>query len=407
MTFRIGRTLPPAAAPIFFSDILAGIAGIATGEDGIKRFEKELREFFKVRHCFAVSSGKAALVLVLKALKKLQPDRDEVIIPAYTCYSVPSAISKSGLKIKLCDLAIGSLDFDYEQLEKLLENPRILCVVPTHLFGLPVDIERVKALAEKRGIFVVEDAAQAMGSEWNGKKSGTTGDVGLFSLGRGKAFSTVEGGIIITENAQIGEAIESQVIFLENPGLLDNIKIFIYALAVSFLINPWVFWLPRSLPFLKLGETIFDTSFPIRRLSAFQAGLARGWRNRLTNFRKTRLYNAIGFYRHGITYPGLTGTKIPDMIKFPVLIADLDKKKELLDKSEKSGLGISSGYPDIVSSIKELEYLSDQTSFPAAKAVARTLVALPVHPFLNESDLKKIIQTVKTAIQPSAIKITS
>src|SRR5664279_3781006 len=98
MVMRIGRTLSPAASPFNLQDIVSGVAGLLKGEATVKRLEDELKSFYDVSYCFAVSSGKAALVLILQALHEIYPERDEVLIPAYTCYSVPSAIIRAGLR---------------------------------------------------------------------------------------------------------------------------------------------------------------------------------------------------------------------------------------------------------------------------------------------------------------------
>jgi len=122
---RIGRTLPPAASPIYPRDILSGIKGVFRGKRELNRFQSELKEYFGVKHCFLVSSGKAALTLILKALHKIHPDRDEVLIPAFTCYSVPSAIVRAGLKVRLCDISPDTLDFDFNQLDKILAQSKL------------------------------------------------------------------------------------------------------------------------------------------------------------------------------------------------------------------------------------------------------------------------------------------
>src|SRR5210317_1112301 len=119
---RIGRTLPPAASPIYIRNILNGFKGLLRGQQQIERFRSELKDFYGVKHCFLVSSGKAALTLILRALHDLYPDRDEVLIPAFICYSVPSAIVRAGLKVKLCDVNPDTLDFDYDQLKELLSK---------------------------------------------------------------------------------------------------------------------------------------------------------------------------------------------------------------------------------------------------------------------------------------------
>jgi len=392
MAMHIRRTLSPAAVPLHIKDILSGVFGLFEGENAIKRFEDELRAFYRVKRCFAVSSGKAALVLILQALHELSPERDEVLIPAYTCYSVPSAIVRAGLKVRLCDMASGSLDFDFDRIEKQLENPRLLCVIPTHLFGLPADVERVKRLVNHRGIFVVEDAAQAMGAEWNGRKIGTLGDVGLFSMGRGKAFSAVEGGIILTDNDLIGRAIEKRLGSIARYGVFDCLKLIIYAVALSVLIHPLIYWLPKSLPFLKLGETRFNPYFPIRKLSSFQAGVAKRWKAKIEELKEIRSRNAKKIAGYGITPPCALGGGVPDLIRFPVLVADTDTKRKILQKSERMGLGISDGYPDSIDGIDELGHLSVGYGFPVAKDIAERMISLPVHPFVKDRDIRKIVQ---------------
>ena len=237
---RIGRTLPPAATPIGIRDIVSGVRGIVHGRKELERFRSELREHFGVKHCFLVSSGKAALALVFLALKELFPGRDEVLIPAFTCFSVPSSVVRAGLRVRLCDVHPDSLDFDFMQLSATLsegsrprepdaylgggvtnvapnisgaDDPsdstkRLLAVVPTHLFGYAADVPRLRTLIQDPGVTIVEDAAQAMGETWEGRKLGTLGDVSFFSLGRGKAFSTVEGGIILTDRDDFAEVLE-------------------------------------------------------------------------------------------------------------------------------------------------------------------------------------------------------
>ncbi|MBE0669596.1 MAG: aminotransferase class I/II-fold pyridoxal phosphate-dependent enzyme, partial [Anaerolineales bacterium] len=180
---KIGRAIPPAAAPISWTELIHGFQGIVNRETEAN-LEEELKEYFRTGHAFLTSSGKAALFLILSALKTLS-GKTKVIIPAYTCFSVPSAIRLAELEIVLCDLQPGTFDFDYSSLERLIDDD-VLCIVPTHLFGIPADLQKVRELCGNRKIFIVEDAAQAMGAEFKGKKLGTFGDAGIFSLGRGK-----------------------------------------------------------------------------------------------------------------------------------------------------------------------------------------------------------------------------
>ena len=405
MVFRIGRTQPPAVAPIYLKDIVFGLTGLFRGGKAITKFQEELKEHYHVRHCFAVSSGKTALTAILEAMKEMSPDRDEVLIPAFTCYSVPSAIVRAGLKIRLCDLAPGTFDFDYEQLSTVISKnkDRLLCVVPVHLFGFPSDLERIRKIIADDSVFIVEDAAQSMGGERNGKKLGTIGDVGLFSLGRGKAFSTVEGGIIITQREDIARHIGRIVNGIRNYSTQEVIKLVFCAFAMLILSKPSLFWLPKALPFLRLGETIYDPHFKMRKMSAFQAGMARGWERKLQYFKKVRAVNVqellISLEMIGLKPAWGNQSPLPDLIRFPLSIESVGKRESILLASEKMGLGIAHTYPDSIDSIPDLNTGFASHCFPGAKENAKKLLTLPVHPHITRKDRDKITAILAQAKQ--------
>jgi dTDP-4-amino-4,6-dideoxygalactose transaminase len=107
---KVGKTISPAAAPVSARDLFRGISGLF-GDGYLGKLEDEIRGYFGSEFVFLASSGKAALFLILKGLSLLR-SRKKVLIPAYTCYSVPSAIVKSGLEIALCDVDPETLDFE-------------------------------------------------------------------------------------------------------------------------------------------------------------------------------------------------------------------------------------------------------------------------------------------------------
>jgi dTDP-4-amino-4,6-dideoxygalactose transaminase len=404
----IKRTLPPAATPIQVRDILNGLRGLTRGRYEIERFRTELLSYFGVKHCFLVSSGKAALTLIFKALQARCPKKDAVIIPAYTCYSVPSAVRRAGLDIKLCDIDAETLDFDYAQLEKLLSGPdadRILAIVPRHFFGVPADMERLRRVTAGSEIAIVEDAAQVMGGEQRGKKLGTMGDVGIFSLGRGKPFSTVEGGIILTDSDSLAESMKKSVDNLEEYTIIENLSFFLNAVFLALFMHPLLFWFPKSLPFLRIGATIYDTGFPIRRLSAFQAGLSYGWQERLQLLMKIRTGNARYWTSCLKDIPALAKSFCQDRvgngsdapIRFPVLIRKEIEAKRLLRESEAKGLGIMMTYPDSVDGIPELSLQIEGRRFPVAREYAKNLLTFPTHSFVSEIDKRRIVQLLNSS----------
>ena len=151
---KIQRHLAPTAAPLSLIDIWSGIRGMALGRVARQRLEDDLKHHFNAPYVYTTSSGKAALTLILQALHSLT-GRSEVVIPAYTCFSVPSAIQKAGLQVSLCDIDIATLDFNFGQLEQIV-SAKTLCVIPTHMFGCPAEVNRTKALCQLHDAFVVE-----------------------------------------------------------------------------------------------------------------------------------------------------------------------------------------------------------------------------------------------------------
>jgi dTDP-4-amino-4,6-dideoxygalactose transaminase len=394
---KLGRVLPPAAAPIGAKDIMSGIAGMVGAGSELQRFENELKQTFKVKYCFLVSSGKTALYCILKALHDLHPDKDEVLIPAFNCYCVASAVIRAGLRVRLCDVDENTLEFDLAALKLELDNgKKLLCVVPPHLFGLHAQVQRVKSLVRDLLVAVVEDAAQVMGCSDKGTRLGLQGDVGFFSLGRGKAFSTCEGGIVVTNDDAIGTGVERVVRTLPKYSAPELAALLFKACVIAVFSRPSLFWIPKSLPFLGLGGTYFDAHFPLRTLSGFQAGMSRGWEKRLERFRNRRNENSskwVSFFNEA----GLSrcysfanhAESAPDLLRFPVRMASAELCAKTISESDGAGLGVTITYP---LPLHELPELAGRVSgkFPVAKECAARILTLPVHPYVTEKDMGRI-----------------
>lgn len=383
---RIGRTLPPAAAPLGVRDLVDGLVGLFRRTAAMREVEESLRAFFGVRHVFLVSSGKAALVQVLRALRALSP-RDEVVVPAYTCFSVPSAVVKAGLRVVPCDIDPLTLDFDPDGLRGVL-GPRTLCVVANHLFGQPADVERLKALCEPLGIAVVEDAAQALGSLDGGRLCGTRGDVAILSFGRGKNVTAVSGGAIVTDSDRIGAVLRETHGQLGVPGLATALKHLLEAVALAILLRPSLYWVPAALPWLRLGETIFHERFPVTQLSGVQAGLLRRWQERLVTANRRRAAHASRLLgRLGLGTGETVDAPFP---RLPFLAESAAARAEIQRAARRHGLGVVPMYPSPISDIPQLGGTWAPTAFPGARRVAETLLTLPTHPLLSSSDLRRL-----------------
>jgi perosamine synthetase len=393
---KVQRTIPPAATPLQFADLVSGLQGVWDGPSMVKRLESSLRDHFGVKYVFLLSSGKAALTLVLLALKSISRGR-EVILPAYTCFSVPSAVMKAGLDVAVCDIDPATLDFDFQALKKLV-GCNTLCILPTHLFGVPSNVTAVREAAQESGAIIVEDAAQAMGGVENGKLLGTLGDVGIFSLGRGKSISCGSGGIIVTNSQRIGSAIEREYCQLRPVGSVKALTNLLEVLTTYCFIHPFLYWLPAGLPFLKLGETRFDRSFGLYRMDGIRAGLLRHWHRRLVdgNRKRTEASKAMRALAQGLEFnvPPFSCRHEHPYLRLPVLMTDREMKASLCSFGKARGSGISQSYPSAITGIPELREQLVGVSCPGADIVVDRLVTLPIHPRMCAKDYENTRNTL-------------
>jgi dTDP-4-amino-4,6-dideoxygalactose transaminase len=384
----IGRTIPPAAAPLGAVDLCHGLVGLAASRRALERLEQEIAQQLRVRHVFLVSSGTAALTLTLKALAA-SSSRTGVVVPGYTCFSVPGAVVHAGLRPVPCDIDAATFDFDHSNLAQTIDDST-LCVIAHHLFGVPSDVARTRALCHSRGVLVVEDAAQGLGVTSKGVPAGTIGDVGIFSFGRGKSVTAGGGGAIVTNSDELADAIRGQCDDMKCPAPLQTIADFLMVVAMAVFIRPALYWLPAALPFLRLGETFFPAHVTIRRMSGMQAGLLRCWQRRLRVSNRVGMRTAVALgKRLGIAWPA------HPYLRLPIYASSPAEKRALLARSRRLGLGLSGGYPLAVDQIPQLTAWVSGVRCPRARHVAAHLLTLPVHHWLRTRDRRAICECLR------------
>jgi dTDP-4-amino-4,6-dideoxygalactose transaminase len=393
---RVGRVLPPAAAVVRLNDLLAGLAGLVAPTQAIRTLEHELRNHFGARHVCLVSSGTAALVVALRALRT-RSKRNEVVVPAYTCFSVPAAVMHAGLRPVPCDIEPETFDFNRRLLEGSL-NDRTLAVIGHHLFGIPSDIDATRALCAPRDVVVIEDAAQAMGGATrDGRLLGTLGDIGVFSAGRGKNITSGSGGILLVASDGIAAAIRTEAARLRSVSTTEALKELMKVAAMAAFVRPEAYWLPASVPALGLGQTIFPTHVRTQRMSGAQAGLLRNWRRRLADSNRLRCRTAADLQDRSGRHVGPATTTY---LRLPMMADSRAERDRLLRESERRGLGFSRAYPTAISDIPELRPFLDCRGYPAAQRVADRIFTVPTHPYVTEKDRRAIADCLRTALRP-------
>jgi len=161
----------------------------------VKKFEDRFSEYSGARHSIAATSCTTALHIAVHALG-LKPG-DEVIVPAFTWISTANVVEYMGGKPVFCDIELCSFNIDVEKISSLITK-KTVGIIPVHLFGLCARMPEINAIAEKHGLWVIEDAACAFGSTIEGKHAGTLSDIGCFSFHPRKSITTGEGGMLTT-----------------------------------------------------------------------------------------------------------------------------------------------------------------------------------------------------------------
>src|SRR5262249_12835232 len=170
-------------------------------------FETEFAAYCGVDHCVSLNSGTSALHLALRCLD-VGPG-DEVVAPSMTFIATAWAISYVGAKPVFVDIHPVRRTMDPDKLEAAITT-RTKAIVPVHLYGMPAEMDRIMAIAERHGLPVIEDAAQAHGAKYRGKRVGQFGRIACFSFYPGKNLGAYgEGGALITNDASIAERARS------------------------------------------------------------------------------------------------------------------------------------------------------------------------------------------------------
>ena len=188
------------------------LSGSFVGGKAIETFERHFAQYCGAKYAVALNSGTDALILALKALDI--GVGDEVITVSNSFIATANAIEWVGAKAVFIDIG-DDLLMDASLIEDAI-TPRTKAIMPVHLMGLPCDMEAINAIAQRHNLFVIEDAAQSVGSLYQGKKTGTLGDIGCFSLHPLKNLGGIgDGGMVTTDSPFFAERIK----MLRNHGL--------------------------------------------------------------------------------------------------------------------------------------------------------------------------------------------
>lgn len=355
-------------------------SGWITTGPRVKRFEEMLQTYFHVPHALSLVSATAGLHLALLALD-LQPG-DEVITSAMTFVATLNTIVLAGAKPVLVDVELNTYNLDVTQIEAAI-TPRTRAIMPVHLTGSVVDLDPVYDLAKKYGLRVIEDAAQAIGAEYKGRRIGSFGDTQVFSFHPNKNITTGEGGCVTTKD----DALARKISLLRFHGIdreaFDR--------------------------FSKKGSQAYDVvaaGYKYNMLD-MQAALGIHQLPELDGFIARRTELATRYHTLLADWPELTLPQAPTHFPnkhiwhlFAPLInpeaAGMDRDTFMQRMKEHNiGTGLHYHAPHLYTFYRE-KFGYQPGDFPNAETIADRTVSLPLFPLLSDAEQDRVITAMAT-----------
>lgn len=390
--------LAPAGTPITLRDVLTAEYHLLFDRQTSLRLDEQLAAWSGSRFRFTLNSGRAALYLVLAAVAKLT-GKSEIIVPGYTCFSVPSAIRQAGLRARLVDVSPNSLSFDPQQLSSAL-NDTTAAILLIYPFALAIDPAPVLQLARQKSVLVIEDAAQSMGLSFDGKLAGTIGDAGLYSLSKGKMITSIRGGVIVTNHLELGNLFGRMHEQLPGSSLKQDFRIRAEMEAIFWGLRPSLFGLIASLPFVTLGETRYEPGFSVGRMPKMSQALLLPMLAKLRTIAEARFQTA-GWYIEalGDLWPRLRlqgyNHASSKYLRLPLLLPDAELAQQAYEQLRQLGASRMYHRPLAVIDDAGLYPEGDKGSTPGAADIAARLVTLPTHAFVNQSHARQAAAQLK------------
>jgi len=369
--------------------------------NNVKLLEQWFRQYFNASFAVSFASGRGAFLAILKALDI--KEGDEVVIQSFTCVAVPNMIIGIGAKPVYVDID-SSLTMDTLDLERKITN-KTKAIVVQHTFGISSNMEAISKIAKKYKIPLIEDCAHTIGATYKGKKLGSLGTASFFSFGRDKAFSSVFGGVALTNEELLGKKIRVFQKKQRNPSFFWVMQQLFHPIAFYFILPVYnFFYLGKVI--LVLFQRLHLLSFPvdskekqgkispdsIKKLPNVLTCLALFQLKRLNEFNKKR-EEISKIYIKEITNKNIdfpSKNNIP-FLRFPVLINNRD---EIFDKFKKKGIYLGQWYSNIIdpkgSDLRKINY--QRGSCPNAEFIAKRIINLPTYINLKDKDIKKIVK---------------
>lgn len=327
------------------------------GGKNVQELERAIRNLVKSRYAVAVNSGTAALQAALYSLDI--GHGDEVIVPSFTFVASANAIASTGAKPVFADILRENFTIDPESISKRITK-KTKAIMPVHLYGNVAHINSIKDIAKKNNLYVVEDAAQSLGSTFKGKHSGTFFDLGCYSLYPGKVVTSGEGGIIVTNNRKLYD----KLLMIRNHGMIHGYDSKVFGLNL--------------------------------RLPEISAAIGKIQIKKIKNFIKLRTRNANQLSK----LVSDLNIQIPierkgEKVNWSLYTVAIKNRNKILKKLHSKGIGAAVYYPIPVHKIPSYK---TKTKLVNTEWAANHVLSLPIHPKVTTKNIHFIGRTIREIV---------
>ncbi len=354
---------------------------IGTGPK-VQRFERMLAEYVGAPHVRCLGSCTAALIVAFRVLE-IGPG-DEVIVPAMTFVATANAVEHAGATPVLVDSVPGTGLLDLDSVEAAISE-RTAAIVPVHLAGRPVDLDRLNAIRDRHGIAVVEDAAHALGAEWRGVRIGAHGNLTAYSFYVTKNVTTIEGGALAGNDSSVADRVEQLALHGLSVGAWQR---FSDAGFKHYEVET---------PGFKFNMTDVQASLGLHQLPRLDEWIDR----------RARLWERYDELLAGLPVepppPPAPGTRHARHL-YQVLVspeAPLDRDS-LLDELTRRRIGAGVHYRGVhLHPYYRDRYRLAPESLPVATDISRRTLSLPLSPALSAADQERVVAAIRESMESS------
>ena len=354
--------------------------------ENVLHFEREFASYCGVKHAVSVANGTDGLTIALRSLG-IRPG-DEVITSPFTFFATAESISSVGARPVFVDVRSDTFNIDETLIEAAItENTR--AIMPVHLFGQTAAMDEINHIAEKYGLRVVEDACQAAGACYKGKKTGSLGHMGVFSFFPSKNLSCAgDGGMITTNDDRL--AVICRALRSHGSGEAGR-QAFYYMDSENC--EPT----DDDIPCNKYCNYLIGYN---SRMDEIQAAILRIKLKKLDSYnRRRREISAV--YNRELQETGyITPATVPDNEPaFHLYVLQCENREQIIEYLQQKGIGTGIYYPvpqHLQKAFRELNYVPG--TMPAAEYFTRHTFAIPCFPEMTAEEQAYIIQTLKDAL---------